>query len=381
MSHVYITNIASALPNAPVSNENIESVLGMVGDRPSRARRIVLRSNGITSRHYAINPKSGEFTHTNAQLTAEAVRKLASDRFALNDIQCLATGTSAPDQLAPNHSVMVHGELGNPPCEVIATSGICLAGMTAFKYAYLGIKAGEYKHAVSCGSELSSLFLQADHFQQESEQRVNALEQQPDLAFDRDFLRWMLSDGAGAALLENRPNNKGISLRVDWLHLFSYANEMETCMYAGATKQKDSSLKGWLTHPRERLQSDDVMALKQDVKLLNDNIVPYTIERPLHKLVQRYELHPKQFDYFLPHMSSNYFRQPMMKGLARAGLAIPEERWFTNLTTKGNTGAASIYIMLDELFRSGRLTEGQRLLCFVPESGRFSSSFMQLTVV
>ena len=381
MSHAYITNIASALPNAPVNNDEIETVLGLVDNRPSRARRIVLRNNGIKSRHYAIDPSTGKFTHSNAQLSAEAVRKLVSDQFTLNDIQCLAAGTSSPDQLLPNHGVMVHGELGNPSCEVMATSGICLAGMTAFKFAYLGVKAGEYEHAVACGSELSSLFMQAAHFQQESEQLVNALEQQPGLAFDRDFLRWMLSDGAGAVLLESQPYADSISLRIDWLHLFSYANEMETCMYAGATKKEDDSLQGWLTHPRDRLLPDAVMALKQDVKLLNENIVPYTVERPLRELIGRYKLRPEQFDYFLPHISSNYFRQPMVEGLTRVGLPIPEERWFTNLTTKGNTGAASIYIMLDELFHSGRLQTGQKLLCFVPESGRFSSSFMQLTVV
>jgi 3-oxoacyl-[acyl-carrier-protein] synthase-3 len=51
------------------------------------------------------------------------------------------------------------------------------------------------------------------------------------------------------------------------------------------------------------------------------------------------------------------------------------------LPYKGNTGSASIFIMLDELFRSGRLQRGERLLCYVPESGRFSTAFMHLTVV
>ncbi|HEX5844286.1 MAG TPA: 3-oxoacyl-[acyl-carrier-protein] synthase III C-terminal domain-containing protein, partial [Pseudomonas sp.] len=86
-------------------------------------------------------------------------------------------------------------------------------------------------------------------------------------------------------------------------------------------------------------------------------------------------------DYFLPHYSSEFFRERLAVGLANAGLPIAQERWFTNLTRKGNTGAASIFIMLEELFNSGRLRSGQRLLCYVPESGRFSSAFMQLTVV
>ena len=63
------------------------------------------------------------------------------------------------------------------------------------------------------------------------------------------------------------------------------------------------------------------------------------------------------------------------------GLPIPKERWFTNLAWTGNTGSAAIYVMLDELRRSGDITPGQRLLLFVPESGRFSSGFVHLTAV
>jgi 3-oxoacyl-[acyl-carrier-protein] synthase-3 len=80
-------------------------------------------------------------------------------------------------------------------------------------------------------------------------------------------------------------------------------------------------------------------------------------------------------------MSSEYFRQPIASGLAKIGLPIPPERWFTNLTARGNTGSASLYVMLDELVRSGRLRRGERMLCFVPESGRFTSAFLHLTVV
>jgi 3-oxoacyl-[acyl-carrier-protein] synthase-3 len=84
-------------------------------------------------------------------------------------------------------------------------------------------------------------------------------------------------------------------------------------------------------------------------------------------------------DWFLPHISSEYFRAPVADGLARAGLPIPPERWFTNLAWVGNIGSASIHVMLDELLRSGRVQDGQRLLCIVPESGRFSSGFIYLT--
>src|SRR3546814_8068914 len=48
------------------------------------------------------------------------------------------------------------------------------------------------------------------NFEAENEARVAALETKPVIAFEKDFLRWMLSDGAGAALLENRPAAQGL---------------------------------------------------------------------------------------------------------------------------------------------------------------------------
>jgi 3-oxoacyl-[acyl-carrier-protein] synthase-3 len=60
---------------------------------------------------------------------------------------------------------------------------------------------------------------------------------------------------------------------------------------------------------------------------------------------------------------------------------ISYEKWFTNLAYKGNTGSASIYVMMEELFHSDKLKEGQKMLCFIPESGRFSVAYILLTVV
>lgn len=60
---------------------------------------------------------------------------------------------------------------------------------------------------------------------------------------------------------------------------------------------------------------------------------------------------------------------------------IPYEKWFVNLTTLGNVGAASAYFMVHELFKSGKLKKGEKLLVLVPESSRFSYMYALLTVV
>lgn len=378
---VYITDIAAFLPGDAVSNDDMERILGQVGPRPSRARRTVLRSNGITQRHYAIDPQTMEPTHNNATMTAAAVKALVSSDFLLDDVECLCCGTSIPDQLIPNHAAMVQGELQMRACEAVATTGVCASGISALKYAYMSILCGQHSKAIATGSDLSSARMGAANFSTEIEHAAADVEKKPELAFEKDFLRWMLSDGAGAIALQSKPAANGLSLRIDWLDILSYAGEIESCMYAGAEKTADGELVGWQRYGSTELAEQSVMAVKQDVKLLNENIVHYTVEKPLRELRAKYQLEAQDIDWFLPHYSSQFFRDKLMAGLQKVGLEIPQERWFTNLSTKGNTGAASMYIMLEELFHSGKLSPGQTLLCYVPESGRFSTAFMHLTVV
>lgn len=377
---VYINRISAYLPHEPVDNELMELRLGVVGDKPSRARKLVLRSNGIKQRYYAIDPETGLPSMSNAQLSAHAVRGLCDDNFVLDDIDCLVASSSQPDQVMPNHAVMVHGELGNPPCEVVATAGICLCGITALKYAWMSVALGESQNAIACGSEVASNLMRASNFTAEYDSRLEQLEKRPEIAFEKDFLRWMLSDGAGAVLLQNQPNTRGLSLRIDWIDILSFADQMPACMYAGAD-YVDDELVGWSRFSAEQRDQQSLMAVKQNVKLLNDNIVKYTVVEALKKIMAKRSLSVDAIEYFLPHYSSEFFRKPLEQGLAEVNLAIPQECWFTNLTSKGNTGSASIFIILEELFNAQRLAVGERILCYIPESGRFSSAFMHLTVV
>lgn len=378
---VFINNIAAFLPNKPVSNEAMESILGQVGKRPSRARKLVLRSNKIKARYYAIDPETGASTHSNAELTAEAIRKLGEQGCDIDTIELLACGTTLPDQLMPNHALMVHGKLGIPPCEAIATAGICLAGTMSLKYGYLSILSGQSKNAVASGSENVSSMLRRQSFEDEIDFRTAQLEQNPELAFTKDFLRWMLSDGAGALWMSDSPNGQRISLQIDWIFQKSYAGQLDTCMYAGAEKMEDGSLRGWREYLPQECLKQSIFSVKQDVKLLNEIIVEFTVTKPLLELVKEGKVEAEKIDWFLPHYSSDFFRDKVYEGMQSAGCDIPQEKWFTNLSSKGNTGSASIYIIMEEIFNSGRLKKGETLLCFIPESGRFSTAFMHLTVV
>jgi len=380
MSEAYITRIASYLPNDSVSNEEMEEYLGYINGKPSKSKTIVLRNNGIKGRFYALK-KDGTVTHTNAQMAALSVKELFEDSPAeIKKVDLLSCATSSPDQIMPSHGVMVHGWLPEiSSVEVVSPSGVCCAGMHAFKYAYMSVKLGEKKMAVSCASERLSPVLRSDQFEDEIQQLVK-LEQNPYISFDKDFLRWMLSDGAGAFLVEGKPNEKGISLKIEWIEGCSYAGEEEACMYMGAEKLSDGSIKSYKDYTADEIKEKSILSIKQDVKLLGEKIVKLGFAK-LQDILGEKGMSMEDVDYFLPHLSSYFFESKIEDFFAENGISVPKEKWYSNLVTKGNVGAASIYIMLDEVFNSGALKKGEKILLAVPESSRFSYMFCLLTVV
>lgn len=381
LSDVYIKRAAVFLPNPPVGNDEMEAVLGMAGDTPSRVRKMILRANAITSRHYAIDPHTRRATHSNTELSALAVRGLLEQGLRAEDIGSLACGTSYPDQILPGHAVMVHGLLPQlPPCEVVSTAGVCVAGMAAMKQVERAVRTGECREAVAAASEAASVVMRGERFRPETE-RLRLEDAKPEIAFEKDFLRWMLSDGAGAVQLGNAPLPGQLNFKIHWIELFSYANEMPVCMYAGGEVGADGEWLSWKNADAAVCAERSLMAVKQDVKLLNDNIIRYTVEKPLRRLMAKRGLQAGEIDWFLPHYSSGFFRSKVADGLAAAGLPIPEEKWFTNLPYKGNTGSAAIYIILEEFMRRPDIRAGQKILCYIPESGRFSTCFMLLEAV
>lgn len=377
MAHpVYINALGVFLPGSPVSNEEMEEHLGFVGGRPSRLKARILKQNGIQTRYYAID-RQGRVCYRDYELAANAVLDaLRNSELSLNDLQYLAAATSQSDLLAPGFASLVQGELRLPACEIASLHGVCASGMMALKGAYMQIQTGQKTNAAVTASEFTSRFFRHGLFEE-----TRLFQETGRVSFDAEFLRWMLSDGAGAAILENRPNTRGLSLRVEWLDLISYADRLDVCMYSGANKLADGTLdRSWYDYANfAEAARDGAILLKQDLELL-ENIVVLGAKR-YFELMEEKQFKAADIDWLVCHYSSHVFRGKIMDLITKGGGAIPEERWFTNLYSKGNTGSASVFIMLEELFNQGHLRPGQKILCMVPESGRFVISFMMLTVV
>ena len=370
MNEVYITRSGTFLPNKPVSNQEMEDFLGRINGKDSRAKERVLKQNGIKTRHYAIN-KNQETTHSNAQLAVHAVNNaLQKSSLRSTDVELLCTGTTQADLPIPGFASMVHAGLDFNRCEVASFQSVCASGIMALKNAYAQIKSDEKQNAVCVGSELASRLFKASRFEAQNTSS---------LPFDTEFLRWMLSDGAGAFVLQNKKNENGISLKIDWIDIKSHANEFPVCMYTGKTDNKNEDEKTWLDYPSyEEASKAGAINLKQDTRLL-DKVIKTGVAH-YFDLIDQGKINKDQVDWLCCHYSSEVFKEPIKELMLKGGGEITDEKWFSNLTSKGNTGAASIFIMLDELMHSGKLKLDDKILCMVPESGRFVTSFMQLTV-
>ena len=371
MKEVYITGIGAYLPNKPILNDEIESFLGKIAGNSSTIKERILKQNGILQRHYAID-KEQESTHSNADMATKAVHQ-AVDRcnLTIRDVELLSTGTTQGDMPIPGFGSMVHAQLDIPQCEIASFQSVCSSGMMAMKHVYAQIKSNEKSNGICVGSEFASRLFKASRFEGQGIKKLD---------FDAEFLRWMLSDGAGACVLQNRKSEQGLSLKIEWIDLRSHANEFPVCMYTGKTSNKDEHEKTWLDYPDyETASSAGAINLRQDIRLL-DQVIKVGIAH-YFDLISQGKITADHVDHFCCHYSSEFFKDPIKELMKKGGGSIPDEKWFSNLTTKGNTGSASIFIMLEELMYSGRLRPGDTILCMVPESGRFITSFMKLTVV
>jgi len=366
MNPAYVVSSHAYFPGPPVGNEAIDRFLAPIGARCGRIKRRILAENGIRTRHYALDEAGGS-THSVAGMGAAALRGALAQLGAGEALDFLATASTGPDVSVPGLANMVQGEAGLPPLKSASLSGVCASSLSALDYAVSEIALGRARTAAVVASEFPSRLF-----------KKTRMARARDLDFDAHFLRWMLSDAAGAWILSDRPRPGALSLRVDFVHLRSFSGDYPTCMQVGMAQGNHGP--GYLDFDSlQQAEETGAYLLRQDIRLL-----PSLFDVAIHEyaeLVRSGQVDPARVDHFLPHLSSGRFRPVVEDLLGKAGLEIPPQRWFTNLAYRGNTGAASIVTMLADFLAERAPSPGDRILLFVPESGRFTVGFAGLTVV
>ena len=287
MNDVYIISSGVFLPNEVVSNGEMEDYLGKINGIKSPVKERILKQNGIKNRYYALN-KSQKSTHSNAQLAVHAINQAVKrSHLRSKDIQLLTTGTTQGDLPIPGFASMVHAKLDFKRCELASFQSVCASGMMALKNAFLQLKSGEKQNAVCAGSEFASRLFKSSRFEA---QGIKSL------PFEAEFLRWMLSDGAGAFVLHNKKNENGISLKIEWIEIKSHANEFPVCMFTGKNDNQDEEEPTWLDYPSyEEASQAGALNLKQDARLLNKVI--QTGVAHYFELIDKGKIDRKKIDY------------------------------------------------------------------------------------
>ena len=366
---VYLESAGYFMPGEPVANQDMDRYIAPLNRMSGRIKQRILAENGIKQRYYAIDA-AGNARWTNAAQAAQAIRNcLDRQQRGLADVSLLASGSSGGDTLMPGFANMIQGELAAPPMELVSVHGICAAGVAAVQAAAQGIELGAHRRALAVASEMPSRLFKRSRFAARGY----------DADFDAHFLRWMLSDGAGAVLLGSSgaplPEvSAGVRLRLKWVHQRAFSGDYPVCMQLGLPAEGGH---GHLDYPSwAEAEAAGALALRQDIRLL-----PHLFDIGIHEyasLVRDGWVDPGRVDHFLCHYSSEKFI-PVVEGLMdKAGLSIPRERWFSNLAWRGNTGAASILIMLAEFLETREVRPGEQIFCYIPESGRFMTAYMLL---
>jgi 3-oxoacyl-[acyl-carrier-protein] synthase III len=366
-NRVYIESAAYYLPGEPIDNQQMDAYIAPINRISGRIKKKILEENGITTRYYAIDPDGNTHT-THAQLAANAIRCcLKNAGESLENISLLTMGSTGSDALIPGFANMVQGELGAQPMETLSSLGVCAAGITAIGYAAQSIELGAHSKALVATAEMPSRIFKRSRFAPRGYTSD----------FDAHFLRWMLSDGAGALLLTDKPSaRKNTRLKINWVHQKSFAGDYPVCMQLGLTEDRSKS---FLDFPSSSAaEAEGALALRQDIRLL-----PHLFDVSIHeyvKLVDEGWITSSEIDHFLCHYSSARFIPVVEDLLDKAGLTIPRERWYSNLTARGNTGSASIFIMLAEFLEAREVKAGEKIFCFIPESGRITAAYMLIEV-
>lgn len=376
MRSVYLTTTGLHMPGPAIANDKMADYLGLIDARSAKFRDFVLRQNGIKSRHYAIDELQN-LTISNAGMAAAALQNaLDTADIEVSTLQSLSAATTLPDLIVPGHASAVHAELGGGPLDLASFQSVCASAMMAIKNAWMNVACQQVDFAAATGSDLPSVRFRASLYEPAAEILTDST-----VRMSAEFLRWTLSDGAGAAVFEPTPRGP-LCYKVDAIRTRSFAHKFDTCMYAGIAPDKKSDLtKAWSTHPdgAKGAASDGALMLLQDMALLKNIFHVWADE--VRDLQDAAFFDASSLDWFLCHYSAESLRDEFAELLHKRGIDIPLEKWWSNLSFRGNTGAASVFLLLHDFLKSGQAKEGDRIYCMVPESGRALMSSMFLTVV
>ena len=195
--YVRVAGSGSFLPGDPIPADRVDYYLGELTQAPEKIQKWLKRIRILMKElleveyyHFAIDPVTRRFTEDNVTMSVKAAMEAVADAgLTPRDIDLIVYGSAHQDQM-PTASVRIQEALGIEQCAEISVHANCTS---AYKALLLGsdlIRNGRYKTALVVSSGISSSELIAEYYNQ------------PLVKKEELFLRYFLSDGAAAILLQ-----------------------------------------------------------------------------------------------------------------------------------------------------------------------------------
>ena len=309
MTRSRIIGVGAYAPKRILTNADLEKLI------ETNDEWIVQRS-GIRQRHIV---EEGEATSDLALRAAQQALERAN--LVPEDVDFIAVGTTTPDMFFPTVGNIVQHRLGCRRAGSVDVLAACAGSVYSLSIGSQFIQTGKYRRVLCIGAETLS--------------RITDWT-------DRGTCV-LLADAAGAAVLEPSDDERGI-LDFD---LYSDGQYWDLLYMPG----------GGSRHPASH---ETVDARLHYAKMKGNDVFKVAVRMFVdctERILARNGFGVADVDLFIPHQANLRIIEAAAKRIH-----MPMERVFVNVDRYGNTGAASVYVALEEAASTGRLRPGDLVL-------------------
>lgn len=355
---VKIIGTGSYLPGNPISIDEVDNYLGTLDNAPVKIQKWLKRMKGlmremleVENYYFAIDPESREFTDDNITMSVKAAQK-AFDSAGLKseDIDLIVYGSAHQDQM-PTASVRIQDALGIEKCGEVSVHANCTSAYKALLIAYDFLRLGRYKNALVLSSGISSSELRAEYYNQ------------PLITKEEAFLRYFLSDGAGALILQaSDVNDNGLFLE----------NIMMESIGGNKPAAMLNKRPAYWMNPKEEFEK----GYHHLAQMFNEQLRVHFNEeggsvfyKGLKKMIDLYEINTEKIRFFQVNFPSKHISELVMEECEDLG--IQKEKLYTKMSTMGYIGPPMVFVCLDKILKEEKLQKNDLIISFVTEVSKF----------
>ncbi len=355
---IKIVGSGSFLPGQPILPDMVDDYLGVLTEAPVKIQKWLKRVHILMKElleveyyHFALDPKTRQFTEDNVTMSVKAARKAIADAgMKPDEIDLIIYGSAHQDQM-PTASVRIQEALGIERCGELSVHANCTSAYKALLLAHELLGSGRYKNALVLSSSISSSELVAEYYNQ------------PLVKKEELFLRYFLSDGASALVLKTEPERSS-GLYLDYTYMESTGGKKPSAM--------GNRRPAYWMNPKEEYEKGYHHLAQMFQEELRANFHEADGSVFLNGLKRMLALHPvdlTKLRFFQVNFPSKHISELILDECNELG--IDRNTLYSKMATMGYIGPPMAFLCLDRIRKEEKLNSGDVILSFVTEVSKF----------